>query len=399
MKSRAIPFGPTAAAAALLGPAGAAAAALLLGFALVSCAKPGGGFQMPPMPVEVAEVRSETVRDRFRALGSIEADEIVKVVNEVNAVVRELPFAEGQAVRQGQLLARLDDSEIGAEARRAEALRDQARTQYERVKQLFEAKAAAPQELDDASSALKVAEANDALAKARFDKTRISSPLSGVVGRRLVSPGAFLRTGETITEVASVDLMKVSFSAPERYVGQLRRGATVEITTTAYPGQTFKGRISVVDPILDPATRTVQLVARVANPGRRLKPGMSADVSATLAERPGALTVPDEAVFAQGDQSFVFLVKPDSAVARQAITIGTRDSSRVEVTSGLHAGDRVVSAGYQKLFDGARVMPIPAGSPGPDPQAGGMGGPQGAAGAASKSGPATKAAGTSGGRR
>jgi membrane fusion protein (multidrug efflux system) len=351
--------------------------AVALAGALGGCSgAPRGGFSMPPMPVEAVDVKSTTVRDRFRALGTIQAEENVQVVSELNAVVRELPFAEGQSVAKGALLARLDDSEIGADARRAEALRDQARTNFARMQQLAEQKAASPQELDDASSALKVAEANYGVAKARFDKTRILSPLAGVVGRRLVSPGAFLRTGDPITEVAAVDRMKVSFSAPERYADLLRRGAAIDVTTSATGGRVFRGQLSVVDPILDPVTRTVQLVARVTNPGRVLRPGMSADVTATLAERPNALVVPDEAVFAEGDQSFVYRIQPDSTVMRQAVVVGLRDSAQVEITQGLSAGDRVVSAGYQKLFPGAKVMPVPSGALG----AGGPGGPGGAPG-------------------
>lgn len=354
---------------------------VLLSALATACGQKAGGFQMPPVPVEVAEVNQEAVRDRFRALGSVEAREIVKVVSEVNAVVRDLPFREGQSVRQGQMLAHLDDVEIGAEARRAAALRDQAKVNHERVRQLFEQKAASPQELDDASASLKVAEANAELADARLSKTRIRSPLTGVAGRRQVSPGAFLRVGDQITEVAEIDAVKIRFAAPERYASQVKSGAEVEITTAAYPNQVFRGRVSIVDPILDTETRTVQLVAVAPNPGRRLRPGMSADVSATLSERPKALTIPDEAVFAQGDQSFVFLVKPDSTVARQAIVIGSRDSARVEVAEGLHPGDRVVRAGYQKLFDGAKVMPVPAGG-----MMGGPGGPGGAPAGGGKAG-------------
>jgi len=365
--------------APLLRPLPALALALA-GLVIAGCAKRGGGFQMPPVPVEVAEVERGMVRDRFQALGSIEAAEIVQVVNEINAVVRELPFREGMTVTRGQLLARLDDSEIRAEADRAEALRDQARVNQARIKQLFDQRAASSQELDDASAALKVAEANDALAKARLAKTRIIAPFDGLVGRRLVSPGSFLRVGELITEVAEVNVMKVTFAAPERYLARLHRGAGVDVTTAAYPGEVFSGTVSVVDPIIDPQTRTVELVASVANRGRRLRPGMSANVSATLAERADALTLPDEAIFAQGDQNFVFVVKPDSTVVRQAIVIGTRDSSRAEIATGLKAGDRVVRAGYQKLFDGARVMPIAAGAAGP------AGGKPGAAATKAESG-------------
>ena len=336
----------------------------MLGLLLVSCAPQRGGFQMPPVPVEVADVLVQSVTDRFHAVGTIEARENVKVVNEINAVVRELPFAEGQAVAAGALIARLEDSDLKAEATRAEALRDQARTNHQRVKQLFDQGAASQQELDDTGSALKVAEANLELARTRLAKTRIHSPLSGVVGRRMVSPGSYLNVGQLITEVAAVDVMKISFSSPERYMAQLRRGAPVQITTTAYPGDVFTGTISVVDPLLDPATRTVQVEARIPNRGRKLHPGMSADVTATLGERPHALIVPDEAIFAEGDQNFVYVVKPDSTVMRQAVVLGTRDSMRAEVSQGLKEGDRVVRAGYQKLYEGAHVIPMPSGGPG-----------------------------------
>jgi membrane fusion protein (multidrug efflux system) len=367
---------------------------------LNSCAGKAGGFQMPPMPVEVVEVKQQAVSDQFHALGSIEAHETVNVVSEVNAVVRELPFSEGQAVRKGHLLAHLDDVEIGAEAVRAEALRDQARVNRDRIQQLFDQKAASPQELDDASASFKVADANARVADARLSKTRILSPLDGVAGRRLVSPGAFLKVGDAITEVAEIDVVKISFAAPERYLSHMKSGSRVSITTAAYPNQVFQGRVSVVDPILDPTTRTVQLVAVAANPGRRLRPGMSADVSATLSERPDALTVPDEAVFAQGDQSFVFVVKADSSVTRQAIVIGSRDSARVEVAEGLHPGDKVVQAGYQKLFEGAKVLPIPAGGMmGPGPGAGGPpGAAAGGAGAGAKAGTDPKAGGAKRGK-
>ncbi len=330
----------------------------------------GGGFQMPPVAVEVAEVRSEGVTERFRAVGTIEAEETVRIVNEIAGVVRELPFAEGRPVAEGELLARLDDSELSAASARADALRDQARINHQRVAQLFEQRAASQQELDDAAAALKVAEADAMVARTRFEKARIRSPLTGVAGRRLVSPGAYLAVGTPITEVASVGVMKITFSAPERYLSQLRRSAEVRVTTTAYPGETFDGRVSVVDPLLDPASHTVRMVARIRNRGGRLRPGMSGDVSASLGERPRALTVPDEAVFSEGDQSFVFVVKPDSTVTRQAIALGIRDSSRAEVTAGLTAGDRVVRAGYQKLFEGARVMPVPAGGAPAAPSAG-----------------------------
>lgn len=340
------------------------AAAALVALPLAGCpGGPRGGFQMPPMPVEIAAVETQTVTDRFHAVGTIEANETVKLVSEIAAAVRSLPFAEGQPVRDGALIAQLEDADLRAEAARTEALRDQARTTFERVKQVFEQRAASQQELDDAASAVKVADANHAVARARLAKAQIRAPFSGVVGRKMVSPGQYLSVGQEITEVASVATMKITFSSPERYLPQLRRGAAVEIVTTAYPGQPFIGNVNVVDPIIDPVTRTVQLEARIPNRARLLRPGMSADVNATLGSRPNALVVPDEAVFGEGDSSYVYVVNPDTTVSRRAVVIGTRDSMRAEISQGLRPGETVVRAGYQKLFPGAKVIPMPAGGP------------------------------------
>ena len=337
--------------------------ALVLLLAAASCSGPSarGGFGgMPPMPVEVSRVEQSPIRDGFTALGSIDASLRVEIVSEVNAVVRELPFTEGQPLTQGDLIAVLEDQEIAAEAMRAEALAKQAKANYERSVKLREEDTISDQELERVETDWRVAEANRALAAARLAKTRIRAPFSGVAGRRRVSPGAFVRIGDVITELGRLDLLRVSFAAPERFAGRLRSGMAVEVRTPAYPGETFHGKVTVVDPILDPESRTVALVAEVPNPKARLKPGMSGDVLLVMAERDQAISVPDEAVFAEGTQSFVFVVGPDSVVHKAAVRLGTREADRVEVESGLNAGDVVVRAGHQKLFDGAKVMPVNA---------------------------------------
>jgi membrane fusion protein (multidrug efflux system) len=342
--------------------------------ALASCGKgargqAGGGFQMPPMPVEVAKVQPQRVRDQFRALGSIEASENIQVTTEYNGTVRDLPFTEGQSIQKGALVARFDDREARSDAQRAAATLAQAEAAVNRGKKLEPQQLISQQELDDLQAKYEIAKADEDQAKTKLQKMQIHAPWSGVVGRRRVSPGAYLRAGDQITELAKLDEMKVIFAAPERFVGDLKRGVPVEITTPAY-GEKFTGRVSVVDPIIDPVTRTTQVVALVPNPAHKLKPGMSADVTVTLSERPSALVIPDEAIFAEGTQNFVYVVKPDSTVQRAAIETGHRDSTGVEVLHGLASGDVVVKAGHQKLFPGARVMPMGAEGPG-----GGPGGP------------------------
>lgn len=320
----------------------------------------GGGFQMPPTPVEVAVASRQDVADRLESVGTIEASDAVTVVAEINATVVSLPFQEGAAIRRGELIAQLDDVQLRAEVARARALRQQRRVAFERVSSVVEQGAGAPQDRDDAKAALDVAEADLALAEARLAKARITAPFDGVVGARRVSRGAFLRAGDPITEIAQIDRLRVNFSAPERHLGTLRRGAEVHVSTTADPGRVIAGTVDVVDPVLDPVTRSAHVVALVPNPERRLLPGMSAEVSAVLSEREGAVTIPNEAVFVEGDRSYVYVVKADSTVARSPLVLGTRLADVVEVLDGLAPGTPVVRAGHQKLFDGAKVLPVSA---------------------------------------
>ncbi len=155
-----------------------AAGAVTLGLAAGGCGKKqaAGGFAPPPTPVETAIVSTGAVADRFATVGTLEADQHVEVTTEIDGVVKALPFPEGGHVASGALLVRLDDVQLAAEAQRAEALRDQGKATFERVRSVVDQGAGAPQDLDDATAALKVAEANLDLARARLAKTRVTAP-------------------------------------------------------------------------------------------------------------------------------------------------------------------------------------------------------------------------------
>ena len=318
----------------------------------------GGGFQMPPMPVEVAEVTTTPMSDEFRVLGSLEALQEAEVVAEVAGRVIALPFPEGRSVDSGAVLARLDDSELKAQRDRAAASLTLARSEDKRVTDLFEREVVSPRERDESHAALEAAEAELNLQQARLDRTVVRSPFAGTTGRRLISTGGHVKVNDPIVRVARLDRLRVMFSVPERYTAELKAGARATVAVSAWPGQEFPAHVTVVEPSIEPTSRTFMTVAEVTNVGGRLRPGMSADVIVRLSQRAGALTVPDEAVIAEGDQPFVYRVGPDSTVARVPVTLGAREAARVEVRTGLVAGDRVVRAGHQKIFPGAKVLPV-----------------------------------------
>jgi membrane fusion protein, multidrug efflux system len=327
----------------------------------INCSKQqaaGGGFSMPPMPVQVATVNQQSISDMFEGVGSIEAIEKITVVSEIDGTVLKLPFEEGSHIRKGQLIAQLDDSQLSAEVNRTEALYTQSKSVYNRIKIVVDQKAGTLQDLDDALASLKVAEANVKLANAKLSKTKIIAPFDGMIGSRRISAGSFLRTGEIITELANLNEIRITFSAPEKFLAQLKKGAEVIVSSPVYPGYKVKGKIIAIEPVVDTDSRTARIVARVQNPEQKFRPGMSANVSVVLKERPDALTIPNEAVFATGNQSFVFAVNPDSTVKQVPITTGLQLSDVVEVVDGLKPGMIVIQAGHQKLFPGAKVMPV-----------------------------------------
>ncbi len=317
-----------------------------------------GNFSMPPMPAEVVQVKEQKVADKFEAVGTIEAIEEITVVSEIDGIIVDIPFEEGSFVNRGQLIVKLDDSQLAAEVLRTEALFNQSQSKYNRVKSIVEQKAGTPQDLDDALATLKVSEANLKLAQALLDKTKIVAPFGGTIGSRKVSVGTFLRTGDAITELANLNEIRVRFSAPESFLSQLKRGAEVIVSTSVYPGHEVKGKIIAIEPVVDTDTRTTQIIARVQNPGQKFRSGMSANISVILSERANALTIPTESIFASGNQSFVFVMNPDSSVTRVAVTTGLQLADVVEVVQGLNQGMFVVTAGHQKLFEGAKIMPV-----------------------------------------
>jgi membrane fusion protein (multidrug efflux system) len=313
--------------------------------------------------VEAARVTVDTVVEDLRAVGTLQPNEAVAVAPEIAGRVARIAFKEGQAVAAGALLVELDASVLRAEQAKARSDLSLARANHERVSALAKRGLATQRSLDEARAALQVAEADYELAQARLDKATIKAPLSGVVGLRTVSVGAYVTPGQRIVELSDVDPVKVEFRAPELALPELHRGQPIRITVDALPGKTFEGEIDAIDPVVDVAGRAVRLRARIPNPRRELSPGLFARVQIVVERRENALLVPESAVFAEGTKRFVYKVVGGRAV-RTGVELGLRRPGLVEVRKGLSRGDVVVTAGQQQITDGARVDVVndPAGA-------------------------------------
>jgi membrane fusion protein (multidrug efflux system) len=321
----------------------------------------GPGRGGPPggraVNVEVAEVRVGPVREIVEAVGTVLANESVTVTSRTTGVVREVHFADGQQVQAGQILVQLDDREALAQLEQARATRETARQNLSRTRQLAAQRAAPQARVDELEQTLRAAEAQVAAVEARLQDLSIKAPFAGRVGIRRVSVGALIQPGAQITTLDDVSVVKLRFAVPETAIGALGQGDAVEGVSSAFPDRRFRGSVTAVDTRVDPVTRAVELRADIPNGDGALRPGMFMTVELVVANRPQALLVPEEALVPEGTRQFVYVVADGRAV-RTEVRLGTRVPGEAEVVQGLSPGQVVVTAGVQRLRDGAQVRVV-----------------------------------------
>ena len=307
-----------------------------------------------PMAVEAAKVARQPLPQMITAVGSLRSDESVTLRPEVAGRVNAILFKEGQNVREGMTLVRLDPAINQAEVQQAKANLTLAKSKYDRAVELAQRNFISGQAKDEAENNLRVAEAAVALVEARLAKTEIKAPFSGVIGLRVVSVGDYVKEGTDMVNLESIDPLKVDFRVPETYMRQVQPGQTLTVTLDALPGRKFDGKVLAVNPLIDAAGRSVVIRAIVRNADTSLRPGMFTRVNLITKDDKDALVIPEQAIVPQGDEQFVFRVV-DGKAARTKVDIGQRREGKVEVLKGLDVNDMVVTAGQLKLRDG---MPV-----------------------------------------
>lgn len=310
-----------------------------------------GGGTAPLVKVE--QPRQHEFADIIEAVGTARANEEVTIAATVTERIEQLYFDDGDFVRRGQLIATLAQAQEQAALAAALATEEQARTQLERIQSLSERGFATRAQLDEQIAALARARAQADDARALISDRTIRAPLSGAVSLRTISAGSIVAAGDPIVTVSDLSRIKLDFAVPETALSMLRPGQTIEVRSAAYPGLFFTGRISSINPVIDPATRALMVRAVLPNPGGRLRPGMLLEVTVRSAER-AALAVPELAVVGEGGNRFVYVLASDGTVRRTAVRTGLRDSGLIEV-SGLKPTDRVVAEGVVKVADGVKV--------------------------------------------
>lgn len=314
---------------------------------------PGGG--PPGLPVEVAVVRQDTVRDEVPATGDIEALQAIDLRPEVEGRLVGILVDEGTEVAKGQPLLQVDDLELRAQVARAEADADLGRQALDRTRQLMQQNASSTSDLEKAEAQARSTQAQLDLLKLRLNRTTVTAPFAGVVGQRYVSLGDYVNSTTKLVSLQTVNPQRAVVQIPERFAEDVHRGQIVKFSVAALPGRTFAGVVDFVDPVVQLPGRTVLVKARVPNESRQLRPGMFVEAHLVTAVRPNAIIVPEEAIVPVEGATFVYVVV-NAKAARRAVELGVRTPGFVEVTRGVSPGDQVVVGGLEMLADGMPVM-------------------------------------------
>jgi membrane fusion protein (multidrug efflux system) len=328
-----------------------------------AAAAQAAGFQPPPEAVTTIVAQPEEWPDTLAVIGTTAAVQGVTVSADLPGLVARISFESGQSVRQGDVLVELDTREEQAQLAAAEAQRELARLNFERMQALVVDGAISRADYDRAAAERKSSDARVGEITASIARKTIRAPFSGVLGIRQVNLGQYLSAGDPVVPLQSLHPIYVNFGVPQQDTARVRVGGRIRVTTDDLSGVEFTGRVTAVDSVVSPETRNVQVQATVPNPGGKLRPGMFVQTSVVTGATRSNVSLPASAIsYAPfGDSVFVLadMKGPGGQTYRgarqQFVKLGPSRGDRVAVLSGVNPGDEVVTSGTFKLRNGAAV--------------------------------------------
>ncbi len=314
---------------------------------------PGAGGKGGTMQVDGVVIKPREFANNLAVTGSIQANEQVEIRGQVSGLIRSISFNEGSQVKAGQVLLKIDDAELRAQLAQARTRQALAAENAERAAQLFKKEAISREEFDIATADYKTLQSQTQLIQAQLAKTTISAPFSGRIGLRNVSVGGYLTPETVVANLVSTDPVKIAFSIPEKYAGQVKNNTKLQLTV-AGSSKKYTATVYAIEPAIEATTRTLQLRARAANPKSELLPGSFANIDFPLSTIPDALLVPTQAIIPVQNGKKVFVAKNGKA-QEVRVDATTRTETDILITSGLQAGDTVLTTGIMTLKPDAPV--------------------------------------------
>ncbi len=311
----------------------------------------------PPSPVELTVVGKGAITTYLETTTVLEAVHSAVLVARRQGQVVALLADEGTPVAQGQVLARLEDTEAKIAYERTKAAYDQAERDAERGKALLERGVSSSQSMDDLTLKLRTAKTNFAQAEYDLAQTRIVAPFSGKVVSRMINLGETVTPGRDCFRVDDFDPLLARVYFPERDQNRVRVGQTAELSLDAQPGQTFAAKVTIVNPTVDRTNGTFKVTLEVKDKDGRLRPGSFARVRLTSGSFADAIVLPKKALVTEDGDSYVFKAQGDS-VNRVAVNVGAISGDTAQILGGLTAGEKVVTVGQGGLKQGSRIKAV-----------------------------------------
>ncbi len=335
----------------------------------------GAAFQPPPEAVTTVVAEEQVWPASLSAIGTVAAVQGVTVSADLSGMVEKIHFESGDSVHAGQVLAVLDTRQERARLAALDAQRDLAQLTYTRLEGLLEERVVSRAEFDRATADLRRTDAEAAEVRAMIERKTIRAPFSGVLGIRQVNLGQYLAGGDPLVTLQSLNPIYVNFGIPQQSAAQVRAGREVRITTDDGKGHEWKGRVTAIDSVVDPATRNIQVQATLTNTDGALRPGMFVQAEVTVGASESALTLPASAIYYAPYGNSVFVVKelkdPNGksylGVNQQFVKLGPARGDQIAIAEGVQPGDQVVSSGVFKLRNNVAVLVNNTVQPGNDP--------------------------------
>lgn len=319
----------------------------------------------PPPPVSVVEAKSEPMPRFLDGIGSLQAVHQVTVSPELDGRVMKIMLESGAVVKKGDPLVQIDDAPERGDLLNYQAQANLAQATLRRTEALARQDFATQATLDQNKSQLEQANAGITKTNALIAQKLITAPFDGKLGVRQIDLGEYLKAGTPVVTLTNLDTLYANFTLPEQDRGQVEVGQDVEIRVDAYPDRVFTGKVTTIEPQVDPQTRTLKIQATLANPDQLLFPGMYADTRVTLPPQGDSITLPETAVYntAYGDSVYVLQKdsqgkdgKPVFKAVQSFVKTGPRHDGRISILSGLNPGDQVVKSGQNRLHSGQAVV-------------------------------------------
>ncbi|MFA6336351.1 MAG: efflux RND transporter periplasmic adaptor subunit [Bacteroidales bacterium] len=313
----------------------------------------GGDFKSLPVSVYIADYHQSEAE--LAGPGTLVSNDKVEMASELSGRVVGINFKEGQFVKKGDILVKLNDDELQSQLTRAEYQYTLLEEKLERQKILLSKEAVSREDYDQVSTEFNVLKQDIEQLRIKIEKMKIRAPFDGVIGFRDISLGALLLPSSKVATIVDLANLILEFSIPEKYVSSNLMGSKVEFTVGGI-SKRFKAVVYAIDPEIDVETRSITLRARYYNKGGILRPGMFARFYLTPEKEAPSIYLPNEAVVANVKGRSVWILRGGKAKMMEVQT-GTRSVDMMEILSGVEKGDTIITTGLMQLREGISITP------------------------------------------